>query len=471
MPISFFAMPINFLMPKTVQITLFLIFSTALGFGQIVKGRVLDMETKQPLDNVNVYIKNSEIGAATNVKGEFRLSYDSTISPTDSLIFSIIGYKTLKIKFSQLKETSNTILMNELTNELGEVIISSKKKLREKLKYHPLSRLKKGVFAFGSIVINDTIYVIGGSESFTEDTMRKAIEDASLKNPYGATWNDVLGETEPNGTNTSYNNKLLTYDIHLDQWKTVDVDFENRAHHQINKFEEKVFVLGGKRVSNNGKKQYLLNKIEILNLDSLSIVIDDTNPHQAIGFASFTYKDNILVMGGSIKMDKAGNKVYTDKCHFFNITSGYWYELEDMTKAKQTDGAIVNEKVYLIGGTDGNPLSEIESLDMSTGKWKKEGDLFYEMENPSITSHDAIIYIYNYGKLLVYNTLANTLKAYNIDLYLKDPDLLYHKNKLYLLGGYTEEKFKKEPSSGLYAIDLYELNKTKVSDSKKLNYP
>ena len=448
--------------------SLICLFAYFLGLGQVVKGRVLDMETKQPLEDVNVFIQNTDIGTATNSKGEFKLYADSLFNNTDSLTFSIVGYKTLKLKFSKLNEKANTVLMEELTNELSEVIIPGKKKLRAKLKYYPLSPLEKGLFAFGSIVINDLILVIGGSESFIEDSFRKAMEDASLNNPDGG-FLAVLNELEPNGSYHGYNNELLTYDINVDQWRTTDISFENRAYHQINQFEDRLYTLGGKRVSYNGKKEYLLNTIEILDLDSLNIVVDDTNPHQAVNFASFTYKDNILVMGGSIKKDKNGHKVFTDTCHFFNITTGYWYELEGLTKPKEVNGVLIDDMVYLIGGFNGKPLSEIESLNMGNGKWEKVGDLFYAMESPSITSHNKSIYIYNYGSLLVFDTLEHTLKAYDINLFVKNPDLLYHKNKLYILGGYTEEKYTKTPFSKLFAIDLAQLGKTKIRESKKFN--
>ena len=453
---------------KIMLLSVCSMFTCTLGFGQTIEGRVLHSETKQPLDNVNVYIKNTEFGTATNNKGEFELHYPS-IKSTDSLTFSIIGYKTRKVTFTQLKEKSTTVLMQELTNELGEVIILGKKELRENLKYYKLSSLQKGLFGFGAIVRDDTIFIVGGSESFSEDTMRKAIYDATLKNPYETSWNQVLNEIEPNGTNTGYNNKLLTYHIELDEWQAREMDFEDRAYHVVNKVENKLYTLGGKKTSNNGKKEYLHNKIEILDLDSLNIIVDDTNPHQAIDFASFTYKDNILVMGGSIKKTISGNKVFTDKCHFFNTSTGYWYELENMTKAKQTDGAIINEKVYLIGGSDGRPISEIESLDLSNGKWKKEGDLLYAMENPSIASHNEMIYIYNFGKLHTYNTSTNTIYMYDIDLSIKEPEIVYHKNKLYVIGGYREERFAKTPSSDVFFIDLIDLKKTKIADSKKLD--
>lgn len=452
---------------KSIQFSIWSMFSILMGYGQITEGRVLDAETKQPLSNVNVFIENTEIGTATNSKGEFKLRY-ANVQTSDSLVFSIIGYQILKSSLKNLdKQTSSTVLLRERTNELGEVIISEKKTLRETIRYNRLSPMKKGLYAFDGAVVNDTIYIIGGSESFVEDTMRKAIDDANTNCP-DCGFLGVLDELEPNASYQGYNNNLLAYDIHSDQWYTKEIDFIDRENHQVNLYKNKLYAIGGKKISNNGKKEYLHNKIEILDLDSLSIITDDTNPHQAIDFASFIYKDNILVMGGAIKKTKSGKKIFTDKCRVFQISTGYWYELENMTKAKQTDGTIINEKVYLIGGSDGKPLSEIESLDLSDGKWQKEGNLPYAMENPSIASNEEIIYLYNFGKLHVYNTKENTIYEYDLDLTIHEPSMVYDKNKLYIIGGYIEEQYARTPSSEVFSIDLIELKKTRVVNSKKL---
>ena len=39
-----------------------------------ISGMVLDSKTKMPINNVNVYIKNTPIGTMTNEKGYFNLS-------------------------------------------------------------------------------------------------------------------------------------------------------------------------------------------------------------------------------------------------------------------------------------------------------------------------------------------------------------------------------------------------------------
>lgn len=117
--------------------------------------------------------------------------------------------------------------------------------------------------------------------------------------------------------------------------------------------------------------EYLQDQIEVLDLEKQTIKTDHTNPHQAADFASFTYKDNIIVMGGSVKSTESGVKDFTDKVHLYNISSGYWYELAHMPIAKETTGALVDDKIYLIGGNNGKPISQIESFDLATEKWQK----------------------------------------------------------------------------------------------------
>ncbi len=57
-----------------------------------------------------------------------------------------------------------------------------------------------------------------------------------------------------------------------------------------------------------------------------------------------------------------------------------------MPVAKETKGILVNDKFYLIGGYNGKAPFSIESYNLKTGKWKKEGELFYGISKPALTS-------------------------------------------------------------------------------------
>ena len=140
-----------------------------------------------------------------------------------------------------------------------------------------------------------------------------------------------------------------------------------------------------------------------------------------------------------------------------------------MPTAKETNGVLIDHKIYLMGGmSERRPSSSIESYDLISGRWKKEGDLFESFKKPAITKNNNIVYVFENGKMLTFNTKTKELDEYLIDLDLKESQLFYANNKLYVLGGYIQNSFSVKPSSNLYSIDLNEFERTKVFKSKSL---
>ncbi len=84
-----------------------------------IKGIVLDRQTKESLIGANILIKGTEIGEATNYKGEFKIN-----SPTlpITLVLSYIGYRDKKI----LVDNQEFIIihMDYEQSLLGEVLLS-----------------------------------------------------------------------------------------------------------------------------------------------------------------------------------------------------------------------------------------------------------------------------------------------------------------------------------------------------------
>ncbi len=115
-----------------------------------ISGQVID-EKKQPLPFVSVYIKNSNISAATNEKGEFLVIIPADFSGEKLLIFQYIGYKIHTEKI----DTNTKKLLIVLKSEeymLNEVVITNKrienpanriiKLAQEKRKYYLEEELK-----------------------------------------------------------------------------------------------------------------------------------------------------------------------------------------------------------------------------------------------------------------------------------------------------------------------------------------
>ena len=129
---------------------------------------------------------------------------------------------------------------------------------------------------------------------------------------------------------------------------------------------------------------------------------------------------------------------------------------------KRSKWVLVNDKFYLIGGYKAKALFSIESLNLKTGKWKKEGELFSGMIKPALATNNGIIYIFNNGKLFAFNTLTSEMKEYLIELYLENSKMFFYKKKLYVLGGFNENNYSLYPSKGVYSINIDQFSKTKV---------
>ncbi|MDO9255957.1 MAG: carboxypeptidase-like regulatory domain-containing protein [Bacteroidales bacterium] len=437
------------------SLTIFFVFSSYISFAQYTRGMVFDEVSKKPLPGVSVFITKTGIGTTTNENGEFRLKYPIEKNRNDTINFSSVGYSSKKMTFSDLKENGFIVLLSESVQLLDEVTIISDRKLKLQVAYTRLTPLKDGLYSFGSVLIGDKIYVIGGDESNEDGRGFKSISFVgnNLKMNSNFSWQ-------------SYTDKLQEYDIPSDKWTTSNLKFSKRAYHNINYYNGKIYVLGGKRLSRNRKSEYLDEKIEVHDISHNSIFIDKTNPHQAANFASFVYNDNLIVIGGSTKLDLNEEKDYTAKVHLLNLKSGYWYELADMPVAKETKGVLINNIIYLIGGYKMKPLEEIETCNLATAEWKTEGQLFYGVERPALAYNNNIIYIFEEGRIQTYNTVTRELNMFSIDLPLKSSELFYSNNMLYIVGGFVEYETSIKPSSDVYSIDLSEFNKTVIYDTK-----
>ncbi|OQX98112.1 MAG: hypothetical protein B6I20_11470 [Bacteroidetes bacterium 4572_117] len=447
---------------KKIILLFALSLTSLISFSQHINGMVLDKETNKPLEGVHVYINTTDIGTLTNDKGTFYLKLPPNIRKKDVICFSYVGYKTLEIPYSKIKNKHQIYLNRNIIN-ITEIKLSQKRKLNTKLPYTKLASMKIGLHSFGSILNDNKIYVVGGDASFEINGFQQTMAESS-----NMSFKELLKKASSNYSNHTYKANLLTYDIDLNKWEIDKLKFRKRAYHNLNYYNNKIYVLGGKWVSANGRFEYLDDKIEVFDKNSRNVEIDDTNPHQAVNFASFTYDNFMIVMGGSVKIKRNGTKKYSNKVHMYNMQTGLWYELENMTKAKEVNGILLGDKIYLIGGFNNNPLSDIESFDLISGKWEKIGDIFNSISKPGITQNNNILYFFDNGKMYTYDTKTKKLDEYSIDLFLNASKLFCADNKLYILGGYEKEEFSSLASKRLYSIDLNEFEKTKVNKSKIL---
>lgn len=445
------------------KIILILFLSPLFGFAQNIKGFILDKKNNLPIPDANIILNQSDTNTTTDEKGEFNLKISRKLQENDSLNVSHIGYNPKKISLSELKKNNLILLDATIENLEGLTLSSANKELKSKLAFTKLAPLQYAISSFGSVLNDNKIYIIGGDGSFKTDAFKKV----KYEKP-DFTLNDYLKELQNQFSGQFYKGNLLIYDIKTNQWVTSKIKFRKRAYHNLIFYNNTIYILGGKRVSLNGRFEYLDDKIEVFDTEKETITIDNTNPHQAVDFASFNYNSSIITIGGSIKMSENGSKKYSNQIHLYDINTGYWYELTNMPIAKEVNGVLIKDKIYLIGGFNGKPLSSFESFDLITKTWKTEGELINSLSYPAITHKDDIIYIFENEKMYTLNINTKEIKEYLINLPLKASKLYYSDEKLYLIGGYIENFYSQYPSANLFSIDISEFENTKPNRIKFL---
>lgn len=148
-------------------ITVMLLIATSIIYSQnTLEGIVLDNDTKEGLDYVNVYLPTLEKGSVTKENGSFKIT--NLPSGNYKVIFSMIGYGTLSLNVTlPLKEPLNIALVTSAI-EMEDVIISTPfHKLQSenvmKVEQEKISDLK----ANGAVNLADGITNIAGVESIT----------------------------------------------------------------------------------------------------------------------------------------------------------------------------------------------------------------------------------------------------------------------------------------------------------------
>lgn len=85
---------------------------------QTVEGEVRDAETNELLPGVNIVVKGSSMGTSTNISGEYSLEVSS---PSDTLVFSFIGYETQEIPINE--RTSIDVMMSPAAISGEDIVV------------------------------------------------------------------------------------------------------------------------------------------------------------------------------------------------------------------------------------------------------------------------------------------------------------------------------------------------------------
>ncbi|WP_321331117.1 kelch repeat-containing protein [uncultured Bacteroides sp.] len=408
------------------------------------KGKVVDITSRVPIADVNIYVGEKQGVAVTNSKGEFSTENLSHCTEQDTLYFSCVGYLTIKISLADLRKYNYVISLSENVVPIDEVVAYGKP-LQTYLQYKTLTSLPNwGIADFASFLFNDEILLAGGDISeidISEATSMAEIHNSIFEN---------------------YSPYLFRYNLKTDSWSRLNLKFRARAYHAAHYYKGKMYILGGKLFSTNRKIEYLDDAIEVYDMQKDTVLVDYANPHKAVNFASCIYKDCLIIMGGSISENAKHRKVYSNKAHLLNLKTGFWYELPNMPSGKETKGILYGHSFYLFGGFRDETLGNIECYDISSGKWEALGTLPHSVQRPGIVCVDKTVYIFEERMIQAYNLSTGKTFVYRIDLPLMGSELFYANQKLYIVGGCKKEGDNTTPSPNVYSVSLSEFLRTET---------
>ena len=452
---------------KSLTYILIYFFLPTVTFGQYIAGRVTDSNTGKPIKDVHIYIDSVEEGTKTFSNGKFQIKFTEDVPQTAKIHFSHVSYKSIQIDFDRNKRTYKVVL-NPRVNELKEVRIAQNRQLKPYLTFKKMKSMRSRLHGFGSALIGDKIYVVGGNASFQHNGAKETLYRLENSELSQLSLDQFLRYSYTNFRTDFFKGDLHVYNITMDSWERQKDVFKKRAYHNIFHYQNKLYVLGGIHLSLNKRKEYLDNTIEIFDLETGKTIVDETNPHQAANFSSFLVGDELIVLGGSTRKNKNGTKNYSDEVHLYKISEGYWYKVDSMPTAKESSGIRVNDKIYLIGGFNEKPLAGIEQFDINTRKWENIGSMFFGISNPALAYHNDIIYIYNNDKFLTLNIKTKELNEYFINIELQNSEIHIANNFIYLVGGLRMTEREIAPSSSVYRIAIKDFDTTQIRRSKIL---
>jgi hypothetical protein len=114
---------------KKIILVYFLVIIHFVAYNQVIKGKILDKETGNPVFSAAVYFNGTSVGTLTDVDGNFRL--DIMKFGSMPLSISAVGYYSVSLpKFSTTEP--NVIYLNPRTFELDEVVVNEKSHARER---------------------------------------------------------------------------------------------------------------------------------------------------------------------------------------------------------------------------------------------------------------------------------------------------------------------------------------------------
>lgn len=237
-----------------------------------------------------------------------------------------------------------------------------------------------------------------------------------------------------NGFDSEYlgNPEVFKYDTSKDTWSIFTKSTIPKRYASTALIEDRLYVFNG----DTGRG--INDKMEIIDLKDRSISFGQTTPYQVTNGGMATWEDKIYAFGGTIR-----SRQYSKKVFVYHTKKDQWKYVTDLPEGFETEGEIVNGKLYVIGGYNGKMSNKIYIFNLSTNKWEEP----YEMPT-GISAHTTAvdkntIYIIgdykNRKQIASFDTSTNQYKVLENNMKpRRHATVEIIKGKLYVMGGNVE---------------------------------
>ena len=175
------------------------------------------------------------------------------------------------------------------------------------------------------------------------------------------------------------------YDISKNEWSVLTASLIPKQ------FPSSIIVGKELYVFNGDLKDGTLNaKMEVVDISTGQIQFSTDNPNPAHAAGVAEWNEIIYAFGGKISPDKL---IYSNSLYKFDPAEKKWTKLSSMPEKKETKGVIVDGKLYVIGGYNGEASNRITMYDIQTDKWTKLTKLPFGVSAHSVVAYGDKIYV------------------------------------------------------------------------------
>lgn len=206
---------------------------------------------------------------------------------------------------------------------------------------------------------------------------------------------------------------IHVYDAKVDFWVSTGIKGVPRIKYSTGTYMEAyngVLLVGG--IQPYGASVGLVEEIRMLSLDDFSITKLGVLPEAAkdMGLASDGKK--AYFFGGStsmeVNMNGTSNYTFSNKFFVYDMEIGHLEKLPDLPKAMETAGGIYEGNLYVFGGFNRNPLTDIYQYNLEKKTWTALEPFNKPVSSYALAQYDRYFILagdYHDGnQLIVYDT-------------------------------------------------------------------